>query len=119
MRIGTTLGVALLCMSATLLLIARRKRGVLHMMRVLIGLGSLIGAYAILADSVGHVDGKTLGGMLSNNEIGPALNLVFNQGRPDEMIVGMVVFVVSIVFLAWPPRRKFKELPTVGGYGGV
>ena len=118
-QIGFTVGVTLLCMSATLLLIARRKRGPVHMMRVLIGLGSLFGAFAILAKVFERIDGASLGTMLGNKQIGEALNMVFNEQFSGALFGGMVVFIVSILFLAWPPRRKFKELPTVGSYGGA
>ncbi len=51
--------------------------------------------------------------MLNNEQLGPALEKLLKSTGEEELVFTLIFVVVSVVILAWPPRRKQPVFKTV------
>jgi hypothetical protein len=112
-QVGPLICTVLLCMAATVMTVSRRRRGAAHIIRCLLGLGAMFIAYLILADAFRFVDGTELGRMFYENKVGPALEMVFARHPAADIVGATVTFLISVVLLAWPPKRRYRQVTTV------
>ena len=121
-QIGHTVAGTLLVLATTFIIIGRRKGGATHIVRALFGLGALWGAGAIVADIFERIDVDSIATMLKASQLGPAIETIMGVLHPRHMtpleLPGLVgLFVLSVVLLVWPPKKRFRELTTVTGHG--
>jgi hypothetical protein len=121
-QIGHTVAGTLLLLATTFIIIGRRKGGATHIIRALFGLGALWGAGAIVADIFKRIDVDSIATMLKASQLGPAIETIMGLLNPRHMtpleLPGLVVlFVLSVVLLAWPPKKRFRELSTLTSNG--
>ena len=105
MRLGMILTAALLLFAAVFVIIGRRYLGARHLMRGVLGLGGLLAAVMWLSEGISwgfRGNDETL----ASQQIGPVLEMVLKGCQSEEVLFAGVFFLLSVVVLAWPARRK-------------
>jgi hypothetical protein len=105
-RLGTIATVVLLLLAAVFMVIGRRHLGIIHLMRVVFGLGGLFFAIFLFIDCIGGYSFRNIQESLDARQIGPAFEKLLDSCTGEEAIFAAFIFLVSIIILAWPPRRK-------------
>ena len=116
-RIGSMLSAVLLLFAVTFGVIGRKRHGAAHIMRVLIGIAGLFAMQATMMHVFAWTDAALVASMLKGNQIGPALEAIIGHSSGPEPYLAAGLFIFSIVLLAWPPRKRYKELTTVTSHG--
>jgi len=115
---GAILVVALLSVAAVLVMIGRRKSGAAHVIRALLGLGGFFWAIQLFRGEVVSSDEiQSIVDLIKLNQVGPALERLFGALGQEEAIFAGVIALVSVLMLAWPPRRQtpvFAPMPNQG-----
>ena len=97
-------------LAATFIIIARRCHGIWHIIRSNLGLAGM--ALSLLCMYEGFFysyDVVSLRNVLADNT-GKALeNMIKNPDR-QKLIFAGIVFILSVVLLAWPPKRPQEQL---------
>jgi len=110
-RIGICSAVILLLLGATFIIIARRHRGPAHIIRATVGLSGLFLALLFLAAAMpGELEARPAMALLDKGEVGLALELLLQKSNGDMAISAAVIFIISIVILAWLPRRRGERV---------
>ena len=105
MRLGMVVTATLLLLAAVFVIIGRRHSGGCHLIRGVLGLAGLLAAVMWLSDGISR--GFQVGAeAVSPQQIGPLLENVLQNSRNEEVLFAGVFFLVSVVILAWPARRK-------------
>jgi len=114
-RLAVKLGLILVPVTALLaavfLVAARRRAGIMHMLRAVLGIGGLIVACVPLGEAFIHTRWTTVVDHINANRIGPAIETFIDPVEGGIAILAAVVFMVSFVVLAWPPRRRIVLPP--------
>ncbi len=106
LRLGTITTVVLLLLAAVFMVIGRRHLGIRHLMRAIFGLGALFFAIMLFTEGIeGYPFGKVQES-LNSGQIGPAFERLLDCCTGEEAIFAAFIFLVSIIILAWPPRRN-------------
>lgn len=106
-RIGIWIAAAFVALAATFIVLARRKTSIIHIVRAVIGIGGLLSSLGLLSDSTtGNAYEPAVIEKFRNGQVGPALEMLFQRVREDQIIASLVIFVLSVVILAWPARSK-------------
>ncbi len=116
-RIGSMLAAVLLLFAAAFGVIGRKRHGASHIMRVLIGIAGLFAMQAMMMEIFARRDAALVASMLKGKQIGPALEAIMGHFRGPEPYLAAGLFIFSVVLLAWPPRKRYKELTTVSSHG--
>lgn len=88
------------------IIIARRRHGVSHMLRSIMGIGGFIASLLMVSDGLCRsYDVTSLRNMITDNT-GKALENMIKQPDEDLLIIAGILFIVSVVILAWPPKQK-------------
>jgi len=107
--------VALLFVAAVLIMIGRRKNGASHLIRALLGLGGFFWAISLFrSEVVSSREAQNIADLIRQNQVGAGLERLFNALGQEEAIFAGVIALVSILMLAWPPRRHtpiFAPMP--------
>jgi len=115
---GGLLIVALLFLAAVLIMIGRRKNGAAHLIRALLGLGGFFWAISLFrSEVVSSSEAQGIADLIRQNQVGPGLERLFGALGQEEAIFAGVIALVSILMLAWPPRRHtpiFAPMPNQG-----
>ncbi|MDI6447448.1 serine/threonine-protein kinase [Anaerobaca lacustris] len=115
---GGLLIVALLFLAAVLIMIGRRKNGAAHLIRALLGLGGFFWAISLFrSEVVSSSEARNIADLIGQNQVGPGLERLFSALGQEEAIFAGVIALVSILMLAWPPRRQtpiFAPMPNQG-----
>lgn len=115
---GGLLIVMLLFAAAVLIMIGRRRHGPAHLIRALLGLGGFFWAISLFRGEVlSWSEAQGIAGLIQQNEVGRALERLFGAFGQEEAIFAGVIVLVSILILAWPPRRQtpiFAPMPNQG-----
>ena len=93
-------------LSVVIIVSVRRRHGVWHLLRFITAISGVVFSLSIMfgyLQHVIHVDGIRL--LMSGQK-----SDVFNRIVNDDLGVAALFFVVSIVLLAWPPKRRQAEL---------
>ena len=108
----------LLFAAAVLIMIGRRRYGPAHLIRALLGLGGFFWAISLFRGEVmSSSEAQGIAGLIQQNEVGRALERLFSAFGQEEAIFAGVIALVSILILAWPPRRQtpmFAPMPNQG-----
>jgi TM2 domain-containing membrane protein YozV len=115
---GVMLTVVLLFLAAILIMIGRRKAGPMHLIRALLGLGGFFWAVQLFrSEAISREQVRSIVDLIQQNQMGPALERLFNAFSQEEAIMAGVIILVSVLILSWPPRRRvpvFAPLPPQG-----
>jgi Na+/phosphate symporter len=103
---GGLLVVGLLFLAAILIMVGRRHHGPAHLIRALLGLGGFFWAIQLFRSEVmSSSEAQGIAELIQQNEVGSALERLFGAFSQEEAIFAGVIVLVSILVLAWPPRR--------------
>lgn len=116
-RIGLAVVTILLLLAAIFIFIARRKSGPVHIIRAVLGMLGLLFALLFFSEAMPRQYPREAINMLNNRQLGPALEKLLRISGKDEAVIALILVVVSVVVLAWPPRQKQPVLTTVQNQG--
>ena len=88
----------------TLIALARRYCGVLHLLRVPVTGAAMMGAFAIVTESSWYFHWSDFGQAINSGHFGRILTLVFDDDLVPAMIFGPLFVSVGLVVLSWPPK---------------
>ena len=118
MQLGTIMVVILLLLAAVFTIIGRRHLGAKHMIRALLGLIAFFCVFLVFSDAMsGHYFQEVVS-MLNSQQIGPAFDRLLRSVQEEEALFAGVLFLASIIVLAWPARQREMILPQMP-YQGV
>jgi serine/threonine protein kinase/TM2 domain-containing membrane protein YozV len=106
-KLSSIIFVALLLLSGAFMAIGRRYSGIRHILRIMLGLCGIYFAFQYIFNDISseyHFGEVQL--LLNSKLTGPAFEKLFSGLNEGEVILGAFIFLVSIIILAWPPRRK-------------
>ena len=118
-RMSLTIIGILLLLSAVFIIIGRRKGGALHIIRAALGITGLLGTLSLLADILPRNYSDSVVQMLNNNQLGAALEVLLDRLYTEEAFVGAIIFIVSVIILAWPSKKNKSQLVTLNQNQGV
>ena len=116
MRLGIIITFILLLLAAIFIIIGRRHLGALHLIRALLGLMGFLFAFLFFADAFPNDYTVGFNELLNSGQAGPAFDMLLNS-IGEEIIVAAIIFLISIMILAWPPRRKQAVLAPLPNQG--
>jgi len=115
---GGLLVVVLLFLAAILIMIGRGRSGAAHLIRALLGLGGFFWAIQLFrSEAISSAEAQGIVDLIQQDQVGPALERLFGAFSQEEAIFAGVIALVSVLMLAWPPRRQtpvFAPMPNQG-----
>jgi len=118
MRMGTIVVVIFLLLAGIFTIIGRRHLGARHMLRALLGLIAFFCVLLIFSDAMSGYYFQDVVNMINSKQIGPAFDLLLRSTHNEQAAFAGVLFLVSIIVLAWPARQRQMILPQMP-YQGV
>ena len=106
MRLGTTAVTILLLFAAVCTVIGRRHLGARHLLRAVLGLAGFLWAVTMFTNHVAERRLDEVFDMLNAQQIGPAVERLLAICSGQGAVVAGIIFLVSVVVLAWPARRR-------------
>jgi serine/threonine protein kinase len=106
MRMGTNIIFILLLLGAICIIIGRRHLGAGHMFRSVLGLAGFLWAIMMFTKQVSEERLTEVVDMLNSQQIVPAIDRLLEILSGGGVIFAGIIFLVSVVVLAWPPRRR-------------
>jgi len=117
-RLGSTLIVVLLFLAAVFMLMGRRKSGAPHMIRAVVGLGGFFWAIRLFRSEImATADVQGVVDFLKQDQVGLALERLLGAFSQEEAIFAGVIILLSVLVLAWPPRRQRPVFAPVASQG--
>jgi len=114
-RLALMLGVifvpVVVTLAASFLVAARRRAGIMHILRAVLGAGGLLLACFFLCMSLGRTQWPAIIAQMNANKIGPGIETLINRAGELEALLAAVTFLVSFIVLAWPPKRRIVLTP--------
>jgi hypothetical protein len=110
-RIAFGLCAFLALMAAAFIIFGRRKGGAAHIIRAAVGTLGLFFCLLTLSDLTpprAYSD-SVIVDMLKNGQVGPAIERFLGYWRGEPAVFAGIIFIVSVIVLAWPPRRREDE----------
>jgi len=118
MRMGTIVVVILLLLAGIFTIIGRRHLGARHMFRAVLGLIAFFCVLLIFSDAMSGFYFQEVVDMLNSQQIGPAFDILLRSTHNEQAAFAGVLFLVSVIVLAWPARQRQMILPQMP-YQGV
>jgi serine/threonine protein kinase len=113
-HLGEILTYALLLLAAVFITLGRRHLGARHLIRALLGFVSLILAFSALFEAgASRFYYEDMVNLLNSRQYGPAIERMLSGWRNEIAFISLVLFLVSIVILAWPARKQNIIVPPV------
>jgi len=109
MRLGMIVTAALLVLAAVFIVTGRRHLGARHLVRGVLGLGGLLATVMWLSEGISW--GFRGFNNFSSEQLGAVLERMLEGCQSEEVVIAGIFFLVSVVVLAWPARRKQIMLP--------
>ena len=106
MRLGTIMVVILLLLAGIFTIIGRRHLGVRHMFRAVLGLIAFFCVLLVFSDAMSGSYFQEVVNMLNSQQIGPAFDMLLRSTHNEEAAFAGVLFLMSIIVLAWPARSR-------------
>ena len=63
-------------------------------------------AFSAFSDASSSLYYDDIVNLLNSLQYGPAIEKLLQSWQNEEAFLALILFLVSIVILAWPPRRK-------------
>ena len=105
-RLGTMFTYILLLLASVFTVLGRRHLGARHLIRALLGFLGLVSAFSALSNSSSGLHYNDVVNMLNSQQYGPAIERLLQSWQNETAFISLVIFLVSMIILAWPPRRK-------------
>ncbi len=118
MRLGTILVVILLLLAGVCIIIGRRHLGVRHMLRAILGLMAFFCVLLIFSNAMSGYYFQEVVNMINSQQIGPAFDKLLRSTHNEQAAFAGVLFLLSVVVLAWPARSR-QMILTPAHYQGV
>jgi hypothetical protein len=118
MRLGTILVVILLLLAGVCIIIGRRHLGVSHMLRAVLGLMAFFCVLLIFSNAMSGSYFQEVVDMINSQQIGPAFDKLLRSTHNEQAAFAGVLFLLSVVVLAWPARSR-QMILTPTHYQGV
>ncbi len=118
MRMGTIVVVILLLLAGVFIIISRRHLGVRHMLRAILGLMAFFCVLLVFSDAMSGSYYQEVVNMLNSQQIGPAFDKLLTSTHNEKAASAGVLFLLSVVVLAWPARSR-QMILTPAHYQGV
>lgn len=93
----------------TLIALARRHCGFIHLFRLPLAGAALMGAFAVVMETTWGFRWQEFGTAINDGHFGRILTLVFHENMFPALVFGPGLISVGLVVLSWPP--KFRNLP--------
>jgi len=106
MRLGTIIVVLLLLLAAVFTIIGRRHCGARHMIRAMLGLIAFFFVFLVFSDAMSGHYFQDVVNLLNAQQIGPAFDKLLSSTHNGEALFAGVLFLMSLIVLAWPARSK-------------
>ncbi|OHB84185.1 MAG: hypothetical protein A2Z38_10195 [Planctomycetes bacterium RBG_19FT_COMBO_48_8] len=106
MRLGTIIVVILLLLAGIFTIIGRRHLGARHMFRAVLGLIAFFCVLLVFSDAMSGSYFQEVVDMLNSQQIGPAFDILLKSTQNEKAASAGVLFLVSIIVLAWPARSR-------------
>ena len=115
MDMGMVIVFALILPAAVFVSMGRRHLGARHLIRGVLGLAGLLAAVTLLSDGISYSFGRAqLNPTLGSPKIGPIIECLLKGLQNEEAVFAAIIFVISVVILAWPARpRKMMLTPAL------
>jgi hypothetical protein len=114
MRLGTIMVVILLLFAGIFTIIGRRHLGARHMIRAVLGLIAFFCVLLIFSDAMSGSYFQEVVNMINSQQIGPAFDILLRSTHNEQAAFAGVLFLMSIVVLAWPAKpRKMMLTPAL------
>jgi hypothetical protein len=118
MRMGTIVVVILLLLAGVCIIIGRRHLGVTHMLRAVMGLMAFFCVLLVFSDAMSGSYFQEVVDMINSQQIGPAFDMLLRSTQNAKAASAGVLFLLSVVVLAWPARSR-QTIFTPPHYQGV
>ena len=118
MQLGTIVVVILLLLAGVCIIIGRRHLGVRHMLRAILGLMAFFCVLLVFSDAMSGSYFQDVVNMLNSQQIGPAFDMLLRSTHNEQAAFAGVLFLLSVVVLAWPARSR-QMILTPAHYQGV
>jgi hypothetical protein len=105
MRLGMMITAGLLVIAAIFIVTGRRHLGARHLLRGVLGLGGLFATVMWLTDGIAWGFRRGMND-LGSQPLGVVLERMLKGCQNEEVVFAGIFFLVSVVVLAWPARRK-------------
>jgi hypothetical protein len=105
MQLGMMVTGGLLVIAAIFIVTGRRHLGASHLVRGVLGLGGLFATVMWLADGVAWGFRRGMND-LGSEPLGVVLERMLKGCQNEEVVMAGMFFLLSVVVLAWPARRK-------------
>jgi hypothetical protein len=106
MRLGTIMVVILLLLAGVCIIIGRRHLGVTHMLRAVLGLMAFFCVLLVFSDAMSGSYFQEVVNMLNSQQIGPAFDKLLLSTQNKKAASAGVLFLLSVVVMAWPARSR-------------
>jgi len=117
LRLGRVAAGVLMLSAVAVLIVARRRAGGAHMLRVVIGTVVLVGALAALSDSMDLINWPVIASLIETGQPAPAIEMFLGQVGDGPMILAGVLLVAATLILCWPERRTAENATAHDGQG--
>ena len=118
MRMGTIVVVILLLLAGIFTIIGRRHLGARHMFRAVLGLIAFFCVLLVFSDAMSGSYFQEVADMLNSQQIGPAFDILLRSTQNEKAASAGVLFLMSIIVLAWPARSR-QTILNPAHYQGV
>ena len=115
-RMGTWLAASFATLALIVLILARRRAGFRHILRAMLGTCGMMLAVVTMDEAWSQPRWDLVGRELNAHRVGLAVDLVMRQVLEEVLAAALVMLVLSVLLLAWPPRRPaLPPAPPVRG----
>jgi hypothetical protein len=98
--------VLLLLLAGIFTIIGRRHLGARHMFRAVLGVIAYFFLLLIYSDAMSGSYFQEVVNMLNSEQIGPAFDILLRSTHNEQAAFAGVLFLMSIIVLAWPARSR-------------
>ena len=106
MRLGRIVMFLSLFLGAVFIILGRRHWGIQHLIRALLGLVGLLFAFLAFSHAFPYNYPVGFNELLKSGQKGPAFEMLLNSLSNDEIVMAGIIFLISVVILAWPPKKQ-------------
>jgi len=99
----------LMLLAATFLILGRRYKGVAHTSRATLGTIGLFLTLQVLKNALSKIDWYAISARINDDQVGPAIEKYLNSVHQEGALIAGVIFLASIILLAWPARKLHAE----------
>ena len=108
--IARTIGIMLTLMAIGMCTIARRRAGMMHITRGLVGLSLFVASILVLGQALRHIDWHIIAAYVQANRPTAAVAQAMEWATGGLLILAAMIFVAAPIFLVWPARDPRERL---------